>query len=150
MVTLDSFFQALAIIGQFGRCLPSGAVNARQLLPIFIATPVGAGRWTQRDADRLGIDIFGASDMRPAAKVGEHILRIDGQTFAGLGDGVAVVIDAAIDQVFNQFELVGLVMKQLAGFVSGYFAPGEFVALREELLHPLFDPFDVLVADGSW
>ena len=68
MVALGRLFQTGAVIAQFLRRLPSRAINPRQLPALFIAPPIGAGRRPQRNADRLGVDVLRAFDMRDRGK----------------------------------------------------------------------------------
>ena len=116
MIAFDRFFQPGAMIAQFLRRLPGGAVDARELLALFVTAPISAGRRTQRNADRLRIDLARSLDVRTAAEVGESVLRVDGQALGRVREGRAIVIEAPVDQVFDELQLVGLIMEELSRF----------------------------------
>ena len=85
--------------------------------------------------------------MRSAAEIRKLILRVDGQALGRVGDRLAVVIEAAVYQVIDQFQLVRLVVKDRARFRRRHLAHGKFMTAGQDLFHPLFDPLDIVVAD---
>ena len=111
MIAFDRFIQPGAVIAQFLRRFPGGAVDARELLALFVAAPISARRRTQRNADRLRIDFARALDVWTAAEIGEIVLRVDCQAVSLLHERRAIVVMAPVDQVVDEFQFVGLIMK---------------------------------------
>ena len=123
MVALLGFFELPEIILQLLRVLPGRAVDALEHLVLLVAAPVRARHVHQLEGVRL--DLLRAFHVRAAAQVRERIVLVD-RDLRLLLERIAVLIQSAFFQPFDQFQLVGLVLEDLARLIG-----------RDDLLHEL-------------
>ena len=133
VVATLGFFQALKVLGEvlgFGK---GDAVEARELLVLFIAAPVSAGHVHQ-----LGrLDGAGVGNVRATAEVGKTTLRVKG--------------DFTVFEVFEQLQLVGVL---LFGEIGNGISLRDFLAdvavlLLGQLQHFLLDFGKVLAGNAA-
>ena len=144
MVTRLGFLEHLQVLLEFIRRLPGRAVDARQHLVVFVAAPVGPGDRHQLEGRR--VDLAGVLDVRPAAQVREGIALVERDFRLGI-QRVAVFVQAAFFQAVDQFQLVGLVLEDLAGFIGRYNLLDEGVPAGDDLAHAFLDLLQVILRD---
>ncbi len=145
MVTLAGLFQHLQILVQLFFVAPGRAVDALEHGVIFIAAPVSPGDVHQLEG--VGRDLVGPLDMRPPAEVFKTIMFVgaDDRFFVRL---VAVLVDISGGQPLDQFQFIGLVLKEFPGFVGADFAINKFVTAGDDLAHALFNRLQVIRGEG--
>ncbi len=114
MVTRLGFLEHLQVLLEFIRRLPGRTVDARQHLVVLIPAPVCAGDGHQLEGG--WVDLAGGLDVRPAAQVREGIALVE-RDFRFTIQRVAIFVQPAFFQAVDQFQLVRLVLENLAGFV---------------------------------
>ena len=80
---------------------------------MLIAAPIRA-----RDVHQLNrarVDLCGIFNMRTAAQVNKTGVLVDGNLWLFI-QRVTVVVRAALLKTFDQFQLIGLIFENLAGF----------------------------------
>ena len=84
--------------------------------------------------------------MRPAAQVREGIalVQADDRLFS---ERVAVFVQAAFFEAVDQFQLVGLVLEDLAGFIGGDDLFDKGMPGGDDLAHAFFDLLQVIFRD---
>ena len=81
--------------------------------------------------------------MRSPAEVDKWAVLVDAQLGWFVGQ-LTVLVGALGQDVLNQLQLVGLVPKQLSGFVLGEFPILKVVPLSDDLPHTSFDLLHIL------
>ncbi len=145
VIALAGFFEQVDIVLELLRRLPSRAVDARQLLALLVAAPVGTRRFLVRDAERVGVDLARVIDVRTPAQIRERILRVERDLVGGLGDLLAVFVHPPRYQIADQFLLIRLVLEVCQRFVRRHFADGKAVIAANDFFHPVLDPLQILV-----
>jgi len=112
---------------------------------VLVAAPVRSGNGHQ--FDRVRVDLAGRLDVRPTAQVGEAVMRI-GRQFRGFIDLVAIFVQPAFFQSFDQLELVRLVLKQFAALIGRDRAAHEGIIPLDNVAHAFLDSLQVF--RGEW
>ena len=117
--------------------MPGCAVNALQLLTVFIAAPVSAAGTQQLDG--IGLDLLGETNMRATTQVYKLALRINAHFLHRLGNGIAILVYFASGQFFDEFQLVGRVGKENLRFGDAHGRLLKFGIVFEQVFHIGFD-----------
>src|SRR5438309_1850484 len=130
MVAPARLFQALEIGVEIGLGVERGSVDARQLLVVLVAAPVGA-----REAGELDrLDRLRVLQVRAAAEIGEVALRVEGDRTFGCADELDLV-------------RLTLSLEALPCLVRGDLLSGPLATLLELTPDLFLDPGQVLLAD---
>ena len=132
VVALFGLFQPVQVVGEFLFGGPRRAINAREHLVLFAATPVCARRVQQFEV----FEQSGMLDVRPPAQVYPIALPVEGDHFP-------------FRQVVNEGDFVGLVETFFKGprLVTRPLFADYRVLLVAEFAHLLFDALQVAVFD---
>ena len=141
VVALLGFFQLMEVVLQLLGIFPGRAVDALEHLILLVAAPVGTGNVHQLEG--ILLDLLRTLDMRPAAQVRERVVLVD-RDLRLFPERIAVFVEAAFFQAFDEFQLVGLVGKDLLGFLRREDRLFELMLALDDLAHPLFDLLQVL------
>ncbi len=141
MVTLLGFLQLPEIILQLLGILPGRAIDALEHLVVLIAAPVGTGN--RHQLERILLDLLRVFHVRPAAQVRERVVLVD-RDFRLFLQWIAIFIEAAFFETFDQFQFIGLVGKDFLRFISRENRLLELVLALDDLAHPLFDLLQIL------
>jgi hypothetical protein len=96
------------------------------------------------------VDLAGALHVRPPAQVLEGVVPVGGENRALAGrERVAVFVGAALQDVLDELQLVGLILEQRAGLLRGDLPADEGVVPGDDLPHPRLDPLQVLRRQGA-
>ncbi len=136
MVAFLGLFEHLQVLVEFFFVAPGRAVDPLQHGVMLIAAPVRARHRSQFEAVRG--DLAGMFQMWTAAEILEAVLLV-GADHRLLGYRIAIFVDASRFQPIDQFQLVGLIVKEIAGFVSSDLAIGKWMPAADNLAHPLLD-----------
>ncbi len=109
------------------------AVQPLQLLVARVPFPVRTGDRQQLE----GFDLAGVGDVRSATQVDELALPVEAERIV-LGQPRLDVLD---------LQLLIQIVAQFDGFVAVQREPLERLRLLDDLLHLLFDPWEIIVAD---
>ena len=134
MVALPGLLEALEVLLQLLLVEEGRAVDAGEHLARLVAAPVGAGERGQLE----GADPARRGPMRPAAEVLELAVSVERDRLRAL----------VADQVLDQLDLVVLsLLTEVLDRLGGRQLPAlEGLVGLDVLLHPLFDPGEVLFA----
>ena len=147
MVAFLGFFQLIEIIFQLVFALPRRAIHTLQHFILFIAAPICA-----RDAHQLKrilLDLFCRLHMRTTAQVYKRILLIDGYLRL-LFKRIAILIESAFFEAIDQFQLIGLVCKNLTRLLRRNDSLLKLMFALHDSTHPLFDQFQIFRREISW
>ena len=132
VIPLLGLFQELQMLLELPGVREGDSVDPLQLFVLLIAAQVGAGdlQHFQR------FDPAGRGEVRPDAEVDEIALPVDAYHLAFL-------------ELVDQFQLVGLahLLEQTLRLLATQFAALVGEVLLDQLLHPLFDPGQVMRGD---
>src|SRR5690606_11570035 len=87
-------------------------------------------------------------EVGPATEILEHILLVRAD-HRFLGDFIAVLIHFALSQSLDQFQLIGLIVEQLARLIRTYLAIDKGVTTSNNPPHPLFDLSQIFGREGE-
>lgn len=146
VVALAGFFHLPQVFFQLFLAFPGGAVDALQHGAFLVSTPIRSSHVQQ--LNRFRIDFSRAANVWTAAKIREAPGLVDRDRH-NLIAGVAVIIQPAVLQPVNQFQLEGLVGEKLTRFRSGNFLAAELLLLGDELLHALLNFRQVLGGEAA-
>ena len=138
VVALLGFFEAMQVGGEGLVVLPRRAVDALQHRLRLVAPPVRAGDLLQLEAaepTRRGY-VRAATEVDEAVGVAVGAHHVAAGHFAG--------VDPLDDLAF-----VRLVGEDLEALVDRALVADERLVLGDDLAHPTFDPFEVVVAEGG-
>ena len=110
-------------------------IDPLQLLPVLIASPVGAGDGF--DLEGGAQQILGVFDMRPAAQVHEVV--------AGPVNGQQLVLG----QILDELDLEFLAGKELQGVFPGDLFPRPDLFSLEDLVHLILNGLIIVLGDGA-
>ena len=145
MVTLFSLLQHVQVLLEFLGLFPGCAVDAREHLVVLIAAPVGPGDRHQFDGSR--VDLLRVFHMRSPAQIHERIVFVD-RDFGLHIQRLSVLVQAALFQPIDQFQLVGLFLEDFAGFFRRQYFFLETVVSSNDLSHTFFELGQVVLRDG--
>ena len=108
---------------------------------VLVAAPIGPGHAHQ--LERIGRDLARVLDMGTPAEILERILLVgaDDRLLCHL---IAILVDLARFQPVDQFQLVGLIGEEGAGFVGADLAIVERMLAADDLAHALLDRGQIL------
>ena len=121
VVALTGLLQPSQIIVEAGFVLEHRAIDARQHRVTLTAAPVRPGGAHHLDGIRL--DPAPMRHVGAAAQVDECVMLINGDPIARFrGHLIAVIVVLPFRHAVDQFQLVGLITKQVAGLRKGHLA----------------------------
>ena len=146
MVALPRLLHLIEVAPQLFAVAPGRAVDALQHRVLLVAAPVGPGH--AEKAEGVGHDLAGVLDVGPAAEVLERVMLVgaDDRLFGHL---VAVFVDLSLVESVDEFQLVGLVGKELARLAGADLAIGEVVLAADDLAHALLYRLEVVGAESA-
>ena len=136
VVASFGFFEHRQVLFEFLGRLPGRSVEARQHLVLLVAAPVGPSDGHQLDGSR--VDLPRRLHVRAATQVRERVALID-RNLGLFGQRLPVLVEAAFFQALDQFQLIGLILENLARLFSRNHLLDEGVASGDDLAHTLFD-----------
>jgi hypothetical protein len=137
MVTLFGFFDLGEVGIEVGLGLKGQSVYAGEHGASFVAAPVGTSYFVEFEAVGSNFCVW-VLDVTTAAEVGEFALA---GTAGVKSDGLTT-----LRNLVDEFEFVGVVGEDGAGFIGSHFAVRPLGPGVEEFLHGLLNLFEFIVA----
>ena len=145
VVALTSPLKPSQVIVEAGFVFEYRAIDAREHRVALIAAPIRPGG--AHHLHGVGLDLAPVGHVRAAAKIDERVVLINGDPIARFrGQFIAVIVVLPFRHAVDQFQLVGLILKEVARLCQGHFAHVKGMPLPNKRLHAVLDGRKILFA----